>query len=300
MEKIKIVFFGTGSAVPTAKRNHSGIYLKYKDRDILIDCGEGIQRQFRKAGLNPCKLTDILITHWHGDHVLGLPGLFETLSLSGYTKVLNICGPRRTKRFIEEVFRIFIHSDKIRMNVSEVSDRVIETPYFKISALSLKHNSTLGYLFEEKDRMRIDKKKLNKLKINREGFKKLGDLAKGKNVKINGKLIKAKDYTYLEKGRKIAFVFDTGDCENAVKLSKGVDLVIMDSSFVKEQETQAKEYNHMTSEQAAKIAKKAGAKRLILTHLSQRNDMREGEMLSEAKKIFKNSEVAKDLMVVEI
>ncbi len=303
MEKIEIVFLGTGSAVPTAKRNHIGIYLKYKDRNILVDCGEGIQRQFRKARLNFCKLTDILITHWHGDHVLGLPGLFESLYFNNYSGILNVYGPRRTKEFIKKIFEIFDHAGKIRnyIRVNEVEKDVLETPYFKISALRLDHGAfTFGYSFEEKDRLRIDKRKLSKLKIEKSEMVKLAMLAEGKNIVINGKRLRAKDYTYHEKGRKIVFIFDTKDCENAVKLAKDADLVIADSSYLKEQESLAEEYNHMTSEQAAKLAKKANAKRLILTHISQRNELREKDMLKEAKKIFKNVELAEDFMRVEL
>src|SRR4030067_2460046 len=101
--KIPITFLGTSQSIPTEKRNHTAVLLKYKDENILVDCGEGTQRQFRKAHLNPCKVTRILITHGHGDHVLGLPGLLSTLSLSGYQKTLCIYGPKGTKEFVKEM-----------------------------------------------------------------------------------------------------------------------------------------------------------------------------------------------------
>src|SRR3990167_8815127 len=106
MEKIKITFLGTGNAIPTKKRNHTAILLTYKNENILIDCGEGTQRQFRIAELSPAKITKILITHWHGDHILGLPGLFETLAMTKYGKTLSIYGPVGTKRFIEEINKL--------------------------------------------------------------------------------------------------------------------------------------------------------------------------------------------------
>src|SRR3989339_623098 len=105
--KIPICFLGTSQAIPTAKRNHTAMLLQYNDENILVDCGEGTQRQFRKAALNPCKITKLLITHWHGDHVLGIPGLLQTLALSGYNKILYIYGPRGTKKYIEEIMKIF-------------------------------------------------------------------------------------------------------------------------------------------------------------------------------------------------
>ena len=104
---IKLTFLGTADQIPSADRNHTAILLTYEGENMLVDCGEGTQRQFRKAGLNPCKITKILITHWHGDHVLGLPGLLSTLSLSGYNKKLYIYGPKGTKEYVREMLRVF-------------------------------------------------------------------------------------------------------------------------------------------------------------------------------------------------
>ena len=107
-EKIKIIFLGTGSAIPTARRNHPAVLLQFKDENILFDCGEGTQRQFKKAKLNPCKITKILISHWHGDHTLGIPGLLQTLVLNGYNKKLEIYGPRGTKKKVKEIMDFFV------------------------------------------------------------------------------------------------------------------------------------------------------------------------------------------------
>src|SRR3990167_6903663 len=107
MEKIRVTFLGTGNAIPTEKRNHTAILLQYKNENILIDCGEGTQRQFKIAKLSSNKLTKILLTHWHGDHVLGLPGLFQTLHMDDYQKTLEIYGPKRTEQFIEELKKLF-------------------------------------------------------------------------------------------------------------------------------------------------------------------------------------------------
>ena len=106
-DKIKLTFLGTSSAVPTKSRNHPSILLQYKEQNLLFDCGEGTQRQFRKAKLNPCKLTKIFISHWHGDHILGLPGLLQTLALNGYNNVLEIYGPLGTKQKMKNLFDFF-------------------------------------------------------------------------------------------------------------------------------------------------------------------------------------------------
>src|SRR3989338_963217 len=107
-EPIKINFLGTGSAIPTKRRNHPATLLSYKDENLLFDCGEGTQKQFRIAELNPCKITRLFISHWHGDHVFGLQGLLQTLMLNNYSKVLQVYGPRGTKRFMETYKTLFI------------------------------------------------------------------------------------------------------------------------------------------------------------------------------------------------
>jgi len=163
-EKIKITFLGTSSTIPTATRNHSAIYLKYKDENILIDCGEGTQRQIRKAKINPCKITKLLITHLHGDHTLGIPGLFQSLNLNRYRKTLQIYGPKGTKQFVKNIFKTFIATKfiKIKTEVHEVTQgNVFETPNFKTTALPLDHGiPTLGYILQEKAKLTINKTKL--------------------------------------------------------------------------------------------------------------------------------------------
>jgi len=108
VEKINITFLGTGSAIPTARRNHPAILLQYRNENVLVDCGEGTQRQFRKAKLNPGKITKILISHWHGDHTLGLPGLLQTMILNGRNDKLDIYGPRGTKEKLKEMLDVFM------------------------------------------------------------------------------------------------------------------------------------------------------------------------------------------------
>ena len=300
-EKIQLTFLGTSSAVPTVSRNHTALWLKYKDENILIDCGEGTQRQIRKAKINPCKITRLVLTHLHGDHVFGIPGLFQTLNLNNYSKTLEIYGPKPIKKFIDDIFKTFAPSRiKIKINVHEVSEKVFETKDFKITSLPLQHGTpTLGYVFQEKDKLRINKQKLEavlkKIKINHEERKKLSQLTLAKNIKINNKVLNYKNLTYSEKGRKIAIILDTKFCANAVKIAKNSDVAVIEATTMEKTK-----YLHLTAEEAAKIAKQAKAKELILTHISQRYEFKEKELEAEAKKIFPNSKVAKDFMVVEV
>jgi len=297
--KILITFLGTGQAVPTAERNHISILLNYKNENILIDCGEGTQRQFRKAQINPCRLTRILLTHWHGDHILGLPGLIQTLILNNYSKTLYIYGPKGTKKFIKEIQKMFALNKKLKIEVKEVRGNFLETPDFELKALSLQHRIPCnGYVFKEKDKLRINKSKLKKISI--KDKTKLKKLTEGKNIKINGKIIKSSELTYKQKGKKISFILDTKVCANADKLAKDSELAVIEATYSKKESELAEKYYHLTAEQAAKIAKKAKAKELILTHISQRFENKSNTLLKEAKKIFPNTKISKDLMKAEV
>ena len=299
--KIKITFLGTGDAIPSARRNHSAIFLNYDSENILIDCGEGTQRQFRKAGLNPCKINRILITHWHGDHVLGIPGLLQTLALSGYNKTLYIYGPRGTKKYVEEIIKIFKFVGKYEIKVEEISNKgkFYETSDFYLEAEQMEHGTPANaYNFVIKDKMRIDKKKLEKSKL------PLGPLIKnlkeGKDVIYNGKKYKSKDFVYFEKGKKISIVLDTAMNPKIEPFVKNSELFICESSFGSELEKEARERMHMAVNQTANIAKKAKVKKLILTHISSRYEKNLNQILNEAKKFFKESYLVKDLDVVEV
>jgi ribonuclease Z len=296
MEKITLTFLGTGNAVPTPKRNHTAMLLAYKNENILIDCGEGTQRQFKFAKLSANKITRLLLTHMHGDHVLGIPGLFQTLKMNDYSKILEIYGPRGTQRFIdgiEQLFRI-----KIKTQVSEVFSKFFETDEFYLEASPMKHDAPcLAYSFVIKDKCRLDPAKLKKLKLPNSPI--LKQLAEGKDIVHEGKKIKASEVSYHEKGRKITFILDTAYNEAAIELAKDADILVCEASFSNDEQQLANERMHLTAEQAATIAKKANVGKLILTHISQRYEHNPRVILEEAKAVFKNMSLAKDFDVVE-
>ena len=293
-----MTFLGTGAMIPNEKRGHPAFLLTYKEENILIDCGEGTQIQFRKAKLNPCRVTKILITHWHGDHTFGLPGLLRTLETSGYKNKMYIYGPKGLKRHMEEMFTAFGEITEFKIEVIEVSGRLFENQDFYLEAEKMIHVQPCNaYNFIEKDKLRIDKKKLAKIKISNSPV--LGKLKQGKDIIINGKKINYKSVTYLQNGRKVSIVLDTLFDDKIVKFARNSDLLICEATYLDEAEL-AKAYYHLTVSDAVRIAKLSKSKKLVLIHMSQRHSLNEKKFLDLAKKAFKNTEIGRDLMRFEI
>lgn len=294
-EDIKIIMLGTSASIPSASRNPTSILLQYKNENILIDCAEGTQRQMRKAKLNPMKVNKILITHWHGDHVLGMPPLFQTMVLMDYNKEMNIFGPKKTKEFLKSFVEVFAPVFKFKAKTHEVAKKGIffETKDYYLEAEQMNHGIPVNaYNFVIKDKIRIDKKALKKSKLPQ--GKHLAQLSNGKDITYKGKKYKAKDLTYIEKGKKVSFVLDTLNNKKIIPFVKNADLLIIESSFSDEFKDLAKEHLHLTAFQDGEIAKKANVKKLVLTHISQRNEHNTQPLLKEAKKNFKNTHIAKD------
>ena len=296
---VKITFLGTADQIPSADRNHSAILITYDGENILVDCGEGTQRQFRKAGLNPCKITKILITHIHGDHVFGLPGLLSTLNFSGYNKKLDIYGPRGIKNFLSDFLALPEVARGFEIAIHEASGKFFDADDFFLETEKMEHGIPCNaYNFVVKEKRRLDKKKLEKMKI--PAGPHLSQLKDGKDIVLDGKKYKSKDLVYVEEGKKISIILDTKNNPRIVPFVKEADLFICESEFSEELKDQAEEHLHMTSVGAAECAKKAKVEKLVLTHISQRYEKNMGKILNEAKKIFKNSNVAKDFDTITI
>ncbi len=300
MSKINLTFLGTGDDIPSRARNHTSILLRFNEENILFDCGEGTQRQFRKAGLNPCKITRILITHWHGDHVLGLPGLLSTLAMSGYNKTLYIYGPEGIKEKMKKTLEVFNFYKNYEIKVEEINSGIFyEGKEFYLLSEEMEHGiPALAYSFVKKGNIRLDKEKLKKSGLP-EGplLQKLKD---GKDITYEGKKFKSKDLIYKEKDKKISVVLDTKLNKKIVPFVKDSDVLISEATYSKELSKEAEEHLHLTVEQAAQVAKKSNSKKLILTHISSRylKDMK--SLLEEAKEVFSESYLVKDLDRVEI
>ena len=295
---MNITFLGTSSMMPTKERNHSSILISYKNHGILVDCGEGTQRQLRIAGIKPSKITKLLITHWHGDHVLGIPGLIQNLAAHNYKNTLEIYGPKGSKKYLKNMLAGIVLQERLKYEVKEISSGIFYKRDLIIEALPLDHiTPCLAYSFKEKDSRRININYTKKFGLTNHPL--LGSLQNGKNIVYKGKKISASKATTLIKGKKVTIVMDTAPTRNAVKIAKNSDLLITEATWSKELEKFVMKRKHLTAELAARIAKQANAKKLILTHFSQRyKDIKQLE--TEAKKVFKNTFLAEDFMQVDV
>ncbi len=295
---IDITFLGTSGSTPTKDRALPSVALEFRGRIYLFDCGEGTQSQFIKYGLSMSKIHSIFITHMHGDHVIGIAGLMRTLALNNRVEPLYIYVPEGE----EEKARTLATFDKAMFGYDIIirgikTGIVIRGDGFKIEAFKLNHSvKSYGYAFMEDDKMHFIKEKCRKLGIRGTMF---SQLESGETLIINKKRVKAEDVTYAEKGKIVVYATDTRPTATTVKAAKSADILIHEATYADELKSFAKERKHSTSIEAAGIAKRAGVKRLVLFHLSARYKDASG-LLKEARRVFKNTDVAYDGMKIHI
>ena len=301
---LKVVFLGTSSAVPTVERGLTSIAIKRGGEYILIDCGDGTQRQIFKAKLGMKGLKRIFITHLHGDHFLGLPAFIETMSILRRTEPLEIYGPKGIKEFIEVTSRVASFDPPFEIRITELTgETVFKFNGYKIEFFKVEHGipECYGIKFEERDYPgKFNVQKANELgvPVSARGF-----LQRGFNVKLeDGRVITPKDVLGPSRlGRKIVYSSDTRPCENVVKKAKDADLLIHDATFDASLVERAIKTGHSTINEACEVALKAGVHRLVLTHFSARYKSVDLERLElEAQKIFKGAILARDLLSIEL
>lgn len=246
------------------------MYLEYKGEGILFDCAEGTQRQMRICGISLAKVHKILISHWHGDHILGLPGLLLTIASLELNRKVEIYGPRGSKKAFQSLFGGIEFEHKFNIIITEVGEgKVFENDDYAIESLPMKHPvPCVGYSFIEKDRRRINVEAVKKLGI--PDGPVLGKLQRGENVEWKNKKVLADDVTRTIKGRKLTFITDTIPNANCAVLAANADVLVIDSTYTSELADKAKEHGHLTALEAAQIASSAGVKKLVLTHFSAR------------------------------
>lgn len=299
---LRIIFLGTGGSLPTRNRNPSAIMINRKGELLLFDCGEGTQQQMMRAKTGMMNLSSIFITHLHADHFLGIPGLMQTMSFMGRKEPLLIYGPEGTREFTElfEALGYFNLKYEVRGIELKPGD-LVEREEYVIRALKTEHNiSSLGYALIENPRPgRFNREKAIKLGIPPGPL--FAKLQKGNPVEVNGKLINPEDVMGAPRpGRTVVYSGDTRPCKSILEASRNADVLIHDGSFADEMADWAEESKHSTAGEVAALAKEAGVRKLILTHISSRYTDDAEPILTDSKKIFENVIIAEDLMEIEI
>lgn len=299
---MKIIFLGTTGSIPTKKRGLPAVAIKVDKELLLLDCGEGTQRQMALAHVSPLKVDAIFITHLHGDHFLGLAGLVQTMSLLDRTRALEVYCPKGEKERIENYLKIPHYTPTFDVLVRELEsgDEVRRKGYRVLASAPDHPVPELAYALVEDDRPgKIDVGAAQKLGVKPgPGFSKL---RAGETIKLpDGREVRPGDIVGPRRpGRKIVYSGDTRPSERLAELAKGADVLIHEATLADDLLEKAEENRHSTPSGAAEIARKAGAKQLVLVHISPRYED-EAIPLEQAKKIFPDTIVARDMMEIEV
>jgi ribonuclease Z len=302
---VQVTFLGTSSGVPTRARNVSAVALRLPQRSELwlFDCGEGTQHQFLRSDLRVSQLSRIFITHMHGDHVFGLPGLLASLGLAGTCNGVDLYGPDPLRDYLEGVLRTSSTRIGYPLRTHKVQEAahsgavLLNDSDLQVRCAPLSHRvPAFAYRIDQKPRAgRFDVEKARGLGIQA-----------GRTVTLdNGRIINGASLCGPERpGASVVYCTDTVFCEAAVKLAAGADLLIHESTFAHGEAEMAIARQHSTSTMAAQTALAAGVKQLVLTHLSPRympgNPITPNDLLAEARAIFANTRLAKDFLSIDV
>ena len=291
-----LTILGCSSQQPTRLRNHGAYLLRWNDEGFLLDPGEGTQRQFIFANVAPTCVTRIFVSHFHGDHCLGLGSMLMRLNLDKITHPVHCYYPASGKVHFDRLRFGTIYHDHLQVIEHPVHANGIvqQDENFTIEAHFLDHGvDNVGWRITEPDVYKFDRAKLKSFGIEGPLVRKLEE---AREITHQGKKIRIEDVANLRKGRVFASVIDTKPTPAAVTIAKNADLFLCESTYLEEHRELAEKYHHLTAKQAAEIAREANAKQLILTHYSARyQDLEIFE--EEAKTIFPNTKVADDLRV---
>jgi ribonuclease Z len=293
----ELVVLGTASQAPTRRRNHNGYFLRWDSEGLLFDPGEGTQRQMLFAGVTASQITRICVTHLHGDHCLGLPGVLARMSLDRVAHPVDACYPAGSR----EVFRRLRHASLYR-DVLDLRERrirgvlgsgpvVLGTEPFRLEARALSHSvPTVGYRLAEPDGRRMLPGKLASFGI---AGPDIGRLQRLGHLDSGGRVVTLEQVSEPRAGQKFAFVMDTRLCDAAFELADQADMLVCESTFANAEAALARDYGHLTAGQAGQIAAQAGVRLLVLTHFSQRYEAGPGSaatgderLAGEAAEVF--------------
>lgn len=291
-----LTILGCSSQQPTRFRNHGGYLFRWNDEGLLFDPGEGTQRQFIFANVAPTVINRIFVSHFHGDHCLGLGSILMRLNLDKVTHPIHCYYPASGKKYFDRLRYGTIYHETINVIEHPVSTPGIveDGGIFKIEAAFLEHGvDNIGWRISEPDELKFDKEKLKAAGIGGPLVRELQE--KGKLL-VNGVEIALEEVSWIRRGDAIAIVIDTRVCQSALDLAKGARVLLCESTYLEEHRELAYEHFHMTAKQAATIAKDADVKELILTHFSARYQSLLAFEL-EARDVFPNTHIAQDLLV---
>jgi ribonuclease Z len=299
----ELVVLGTASQAPTRKRNHNGYFLRWGGEGLLFDPGEGTQRQMLLAGVTASHITSICITHFHGDHCLGLPGVLQRMSLDQVPHVVEVCYPAESQEVFGRLRHASLFRDRLRLRERPVGQDgpIADTPSFRLEARALSHSvPTFGYRLVEPDGRRMLPEKLAALGVTGPD---IGRLQRDGHLAADGQTVTVEQVSEPKPGQRFAFIMDTRLCDAAFALADQADLLVCESTFANAEAGLARDYGHLTAGQAGQIAAQAGARRLVLTHFSQRYESGDDDerLVDEATAAFGGEVVlARDLDCIPV
>jgi len=299
---LTVTFLGTGAAIPSLDRNVASLALAREGETLLFDCGEGTQRQMMRYGVS-FSMRDVFFTHFHADHLLGLTGLVRTLGLQDRTDPLRLYGPRGARRVLEHALAVGIERNKFPVQIEELAaGDVISRPEYDLVAVEADHRApSLAYVLVEHTRLgRFQPERVRELGVPEGPL--WGRLHRGETVQLpDGRSVGPTDLVGPPRpGRKVAISGDTRPSRAIAEAVRGADLLIHEATFSEEEAEKAEQTGHSTAAAAAMLARDAGVRRLVLTHISARYTREAPELVAEAQAIFPESIVARDGLMVDV
>lgn len=299
---LSITFLGTGAACPSVERNVSALALQREGETMLFDCGEGTQRQMMRYGA-AFSFRDIFFTHYHADHMLGVTGLLRTMGMMDRTEPVTLYGPKGAERILGAAIALGIERNKFPVEIVEVrpGDRLARPDYDLVTFETVHRADTIGWALVEHERLgRFDPDKARAMGIPEGPL--WGKIHKGQSVTLDdGRVVQPSELVGPTRaGRTVVYSGDTRPCDGVRAVSRGADLLIHEATFSNEEAARAVETGHSTAQEAATIARDAGVRQLVLTHISPRYSREAPELLAEASAVFPEVTVARDGMRVEV
>ncbi len=303
MSLLRLTFLGTSAAQPTLHRNLSGLAVKADADLLLFDCGEGSQRQMVRFGTG-FSVDAVFFTHFHADHYLGIIGFLRTLGMMGREHAIHLYGPPTARRLLHQAVHLGVETLSFPVEIHELKDgEKVARDGYTVEAVGVDHRiNALAYVLAEQERPgRFQVEKARALGVP-EG-PSFGKLQKGEAVTLgDGTVVRPEEVLGPGRaGRRLVISGDTRPCASLVRAAGQADLLIHEATFSDDEQQRAVETRHSTAREAARVAREAGARRLILTHLSSRHDTDPSKLLAQAREEYKGPvEVAHDGLTVEL